>query len=444
MASPRSSAPERISPRVSHLLDVAHGAFAAHGYQHVSVDGIARASGVSKETIYRHFADKSALFEAALGGSRDAFSADIARVADTDHGTDDGAIENYALAIYRAAATGGHISATWLTVSSARSFPAVAARLHGEGLRRMAPISEALAARAAAAGRPGHVPVDHAADLGAMTVEGARHMMGWPWLEGVERAAHIAAVVRLFLHGCMAGGDSKEASERSALTVQPGNERADSTPALPPAPPPRANHIAALMNVAQAHFDAHGYRGASLDTIGAEARVGRGTLYRHFDGKAGLFEAVLLDGARQIAADAAALVPTPAIGNPPAVVLAGFARAAWDTLNSERALALYRTIIAESRRVPRLARQVYAISQLELMLPLTEYLTAAAADGQLRIDDADWHARQFLSLATEGNRPLSRIIPPDRKTRERTGRRAVATFLHGFAAALEPEIPNAA
>ena len=37
-----------------------------HGFAGVSIDALARDAGVSKETIYRHFADKEALFRAAL------------------------------------------------------------------------------------------------------------------------------------------------------------------------------------------------------------------------------------------------------------------------------------------------------------------------------------------------------------------------------------------
>lgn len=40
--------------------------FARDGYQRASIDAIAAASGVSTRTIYKHFADKSALFAAVI------------------------------------------------------------------------------------------------------------------------------------------------------------------------------------------------------------------------------------------------------------------------------------------------------------------------------------------------------------------------------------------
>jgi TetR/AcrR family transcriptional repressor of mexJK operon len=48
------------------ILDAAMRLFPARGYDGVSVDAIAQAAGVSKLTVYSHFADKEALFRAAV------------------------------------------------------------------------------------------------------------------------------------------------------------------------------------------------------------------------------------------------------------------------------------------------------------------------------------------------------------------------------------------
>lgn len=52
------------------ILDAATTAFLKTGYA-ASVDDIAAAAGVGKQTVYRHFGDKQALFLAALAGARD-------------------------------------------------------------------------------------------------------------------------------------------------------------------------------------------------------------------------------------------------------------------------------------------------------------------------------------------------------------------------------------
>src|SRR6188508_2800650 len=63
-----SAAPGRPKDMEKHaaILDAAMRLFPARGYDGVSVDAIAQAAGVSKLTVYSHFADKEALFRAAV------------------------------------------------------------------------------------------------------------------------------------------------------------------------------------------------------------------------------------------------------------------------------------------------------------------------------------------------------------------------------------------
>jgi TetR/AcrR family transcriptional repressor of mexJK operon len=48
------------------ILEAAMGLFPARGYDGASMEAIAQAAGVSKLTVYSHFADKEALFGAAV------------------------------------------------------------------------------------------------------------------------------------------------------------------------------------------------------------------------------------------------------------------------------------------------------------------------------------------------------------------------------------------
>jgi TetR/AcrR family transcriptional repressor of mexJK operon len=59
------------------ILDAATAAFLKSGYA-TSVDDIAAAAGVGKQTVYRHFGDKQALFLAALAQTRAAETAPVA------------------------------------------------------------------------------------------------------------------------------------------------------------------------------------------------------------------------------------------------------------------------------------------------------------------------------------------------------------------------------
>jgi TetR/AcrR family transcriptional regulator, mexJK operon transcriptional repressor len=63
-AAPRHDAD---SPKRQAILLAAGDLFMAQGYDAVSMDAIARAGGVSKATLYAHFASKDALFATIVG-----------------------------------------------------------------------------------------------------------------------------------------------------------------------------------------------------------------------------------------------------------------------------------------------------------------------------------------------------------------------------------------
>ena len=56
--------------------------FLAHGYQRTSVDAIGKAAGVSKQTIYRHFNDKSDILRAIGLQISDAFEHAVTPVSE--------------------------------------------------------------------------------------------------------------------------------------------------------------------------------------------------------------------------------------------------------------------------------------------------------------------------------------------------------------------------
>lgn len=65
---PRAAAPGRPKDpeKRAAILEAAMALFPARGYDGVSMDAIAQQAGVSKLTVYSHFADKEALFSAAV------------------------------------------------------------------------------------------------------------------------------------------------------------------------------------------------------------------------------------------------------------------------------------------------------------------------------------------------------------------------------------------
>jgi AcrR family transcriptional regulator len=56
------------NPKVRQIVEAGRRLFMAEGYGATSMDAIARAAGVSKATLYAHFASKAELFAAIIGG----------------------------------------------------------------------------------------------------------------------------------------------------------------------------------------------------------------------------------------------------------------------------------------------------------------------------------------------------------------------------------------
>jgi TetR/AcrR family transcriptional regulator, mexJK operon transcriptional repressor len=64
------------------ILDAATRAFLAHGYDGTSMDDVAALAGVSKPTVYKHFADKERLFYEIVLATTDPMS-DLVGLVDT-------------------------------------------------------------------------------------------------------------------------------------------------------------------------------------------------------------------------------------------------------------------------------------------------------------------------------------------------------------------------
>lgn len=411
-----ADAPPFGSERVARLLAAARTQFLAHGYEHLSIDGLSRVLGVSKETIYRYFPDKAALFRAAVERLDDPFARRLPRRdpgADPEH-----LLVRCVRAIHDATVDADGGSFIWITICMAREFPDLAATLSADGLAGMEPIRVLLEELASTSDRRQEVPLELAALLGALAIEGPRYLMGWPPAAPGLRDAAAARAVGLYLRGCLvAPGDVA----LPPVALEP----------RPPTPEPEP-HLRALLQEAVLQFHARGYRGANLDEIAATARVGRGTLYRHFGSKSGLFAAAMLQAADDLAAQAP---PAPVAGSL-AERLGQAARSAAELLCGGESVRLHRTVIAEARRAPEVAREVYRRTRTPLAMPVSQWLRHAADQGALELDDPELAAQRFLTLATGGNRWLTSDLSLDAAERDRMAATAARLFLRGYRAAL--------
>jgi AcrR family transcriptional regulator len=402
------------SQRVRHLLDVARDQFVARGFEAVSIDAIARTAGVSKETIYRHFADKEALFRAALEAAGEAFTARAVAVHDRAP-TAGVELAGLARAILDSALDQGMFSALWVAVGVLHRMPDLAAVLReGQGLR-LEPVREALEHYAREQGCAGAVDLELALDFGSLAVEGPALLMGFAGPGGDGRDRIAQRVAALFAQGLR--GVGADAGDAPIQQPPPADQPADLAP-----------HLRTLLSVAARHFLAHGYEAANLDAIGAEARVGRGTLYRHFGSKAGLFAAAMRASAHDCVAVGG---PLPALspGRADPAALARFLESALDCLASMPSIRLHHLVISQSRRDPALARDVYTILRAPWVRPLSHWLAGIGVR-----DDPGWYARQWLVLALRGNRLLAAGQPAPPADRRRYAARAVTIFFEGYIA----------
>lgn len=410
----------RVEP-LPRLIDVARREFIRTGFDAASIDGIARAAGMSKETIYRYFEGKEALFRAAIEELGECYSAQAQAIDAMDMPAEE-ALTQHALAICEASADGGFLSGVWLAVSTARDMPDFVCDLQDRYTARLEPLRRTLERAVASPGMPPSLSqtlsLDDAADFGSLAVQGQRHLMGEPEGDPASQERDARRTARFFLHGCRSDHGFGLSSLQGLLTFIP-----------PSRPEERPDHLANLITVATDHFITRGFQGANLDEIGEEARVGRGTLYRHFRNKAGLFDAAMLGLARQVGETARWSAPS---GGSPLQMLQSYLMTAAMALTSLPAIRLRRTVIAESRRSPQLAQQVHRILMEPWALPLESWLAEAASHDILSIDAPNWYAEQLLVYATRGNRPTITGHPMTATDCDVRAASAVALLLGGI------------
>lgn len=150
-----------------------------------------------------------------------------------------------------------------------------------------------------------------------------------------------------------------------------------------------------VLDGARRVFIAKGYEGASVDDIARAAGVSKATLYSYFTDKRQMFAEVyqaeiehLAESTMQdLSADIA-----------PELALRAAARRLIGYLISDFGRAMYRICVTESARFPEIGQSFYERGPELGRARLGVYLRAAAARGDLVIEDFDLAADQFFQL----------------------------------------------
>ncbi|MFZ0495394.1 MAG: TetR/AcrR family transcriptional regulator [Methylocella sp.] len=190
-----------------------------------------------------------------------------------------------------------------------------------------------------------------------------------------------------------------------------------------------------LLEIAQRHFLAAGYRETSIDSIIREAGIAKKTLYHHFGGKAGLFTAIVETLRRSWIAELSDIVLGP---SRPEQVLEAVALHLLDVGTRREMIELHRLFLVEAHRFPDFARGNYEKDgSARGMEPLSSYLRGAVAEGALEIDDVALATEQFTSLVLGGIRErllFGAARRPSASERNLIARQAVRIFLAGCSA----------
>jgi len=149
-----------------------------------------------------------------------------------------------------------------------------------------------------------------------------------------------------------------------------------------------------VLDGARKVFLTDGFEGASVDDIAREAGVSKATLYSYFPDKRLLFMEVAHS---ECARHATQQLDIPA-GSSPRQVLTQVARHILRVILSDVGQKIYRICVAETERFPDLGREFFASGPKVEREKFKEYLQAATARGELRIEDFDLAAEQWAAL----------------------------------------------
>jgi TetR/AcrR family transcriptional repressor of mexJK operon len=193
-----------------------------------------------------------------------------------------------------------------------------------------------------------------------------------------------------------------------------------------------------ILAAAKRSFLAAGFGAVSMDTIAREAAVSKATVYAHFAGKEELFGAVIDRECERYFARFSAGELDPRDVRASLTVLG---RRFLDLLLSPDGIALYRIILGEVTRFPRLGEVFWRAGPERQRVQIEAFLKSAVAAGTLALDDTRLAAEQFVSLV-RGDVQLHYLLrleaDADRRSINVAVDGAVATFLQAFASMKDP------
>ncbi len=174
-------------------------------------------------------------------------------------------------------------------------------------------------------------------------------------------------------------------------------------------------------------FLEHGYGNLSMETIARDAHVSLRTIYRHFDGKAGLFGALIRRCSDQF-------IDSLSEEGTLEESLVAFGREFLFCVTRPNVLRIRAILIGESQQFPDLATQFYEQGPSRTLAQLAEFFARHQQAGRIRNIDPNFLADQFISVL-RGER-LQRLqlgleAPPEESDIEVWVAKTTRLFLEG-------------
>ncbi|MNO77126.1 Bacterial regulatory protein, tetR family [compost metagenome] len=187
-----------------------------------------------------------------------------------------------------------------------------------------------------------------------------------------------------------------------------------------------------ILEAATEMFLEGGYAGVSVDGLIARIGGSKRTIYAYFDGKDGLFAAIIEQLCEE---NVTPLTHMDLKRKPLREALSTIASTFLEVVLAPRTLALHRLIVAEAPRAPEAARSFFEAAPATAYRCLAEYLTWADGAGLVLPGDAQTRAAIFLDALT-GDLQLRCLLglieSPSREERQRLIDEAIAIFIRGL------------
>lgn len=200
-SAPRRGRPTRAAAaELRHrILSAALQAFTARGFDGASIDGIARDADINRDTIYRQFSSKEALYRATLLAGMDQHREDIKEALSID-GTPEEVLRHCLHQLYHSLLTPVSMAIIRLSISEASRFPDLTERALEDSQQNLSALADYLARLNQQGVLTLEDPTEAAMMLATCAHGGLRLVLDKP-MEGEVLDTWLERVLKLFLRG---------------------------------------------------------------------------------------------------------------------------------------------------------------------------------------------------------------------------------------------------